>query len=110
MLTLDLKSICNSCNLYTSEVFSMGKATRSSVSRRSEHKGAIHGVRTSLRWWVVLLLIVDAVIIVIGTLLCGVGLLAAAPIVACITTAAYRQLFGTTDHTSLLGGESSTSL
>ena len=61
-------------------------------------------------WWVVLLLIVDAVIIVIGTLLCGVGLLAAAPIVACITTAAYRQLFGTTDHTSLLGGESSTSL
>lgn len=34
----------------------MGKATRSCVLRRSEHKGTIHGVRTSLRWWVVLLL------------------------------------------------------
>ena len=61
-------------------------------------------------WWVVLLLIVDAVIIVIGTLLCGVGLLVAAPVVACITTAAYRQLFGTTDHTGLLSHESSPSL
>ena len=35
----------------------MGKATRSCVLRRSEHKGTIHGVRTSLRWWVVLLLL-----------------------------------------------------
>ncbi|EAQ70551.1 putative conserved membrane protein [Synechococcus sp. RS9909] len=55
-------------------------------------------------WWVVLLLIVDAVIIVIGTLLCGVGLLVAAPVVACITTAAYRQLFGSEDQTGLLSG------
>ena len=61
-------------------------------------------------WWVVLLLIVDAVIIVIGTILCGVGLLVAAPVVACITTAAYRQLFGTTDHTGLLRSDASTML
>jgi uncharacterized membrane protein len=55
-------------------------------------------------WWVVLLLIVDAVILVIGTLLCGVGLLVAAPVVACITTAAYRQLFGCEDQTGLISG------
>ena len=55
-------------------------------------------------WWVVLLLIVDAVIIIIGALLCGVGLLVAAPVVACITTAAYRQLFGNEDQTGLLNG------
>jgi len=61
-------------------------------------------------WWVVLLLIVDALIIVIGTILCGVGLLVAAPVVACITTAAYRQLFGTTDHTGLLRSDASTML
>ena len=61
-------------------------------------------------WWVVLLLIVDTLIIVIGTLLCGVGLLVAAPVVACITTAAYRQLFGANDHTGLLGGSNSSSL
>ena len=61
-------------------------------------------------WWVVLLLIVDAVIIVIGTILCGVGLLVAAPVVACITTAAYRQLFGTTDHTGLIAVDDSATL
>jgi len=47
---------------------------------------------------------------VIGTILCGVGLLVAAPVVACITTAAYRQLFGTTDHTGLLRSDASTML
>jgi len=45
-------------------------------------------------WWLVLLLIVEFVILAIGTLLCGVGLLAAGPVVICISTAAYRQLFG----------------
>ena len=40
-------------------------------------------------WWVVLLLIVETIILVIGVLLCGVGLLVAAPVVACVTTAAY---------------------
>ena len=53
-------------------------------------------------WWVVLLLIVETIILVIGILLCGVGLLVAAPVVACITTAAYRQLFGSEDQTGLL--------
>ena len=53
-------------------------------------------------WWVVLLLIVETIILVIGVLLCGVGLLEAAPVVACITTAAYRQLFGSEDQTGLL--------
>jgi uncharacterized membrane protein len=53
-------------------------------------------------WWVVLLLIVETIILVIGVLLCGVGLLVAAPVVACITTAAYRQLFGSEDQTGLL--------
>ena len=53
-------------------------------------------------WWVVLLLIVETIILVIGVLLCGMGLLVAAPVVACITTAAYRQLFGSEDQTGLL--------
>ena len=53
-------------------------------------------------WWVVLLLIVETIILVIGVLLCGVGLLVAAPVVACVTTAAYRQLFGSEDQTGLL--------
>ena len=53
-------------------------------------------------WWVVLLLVVETIILVIGVLLCGVGLLVAAPVVACITTAAYRQLFGSEDQTGLL--------
>ena len=53
-------------------------------------------------WWVVLLLFVETIILVIGVLLCGVGLLVAAPVVACVTTAAYRQLFGSEDQTGLL--------
>ena len=56
-------------------------------------------------WWVVLLLIVDTIIISIGALLCGVGLLVAAPLVGCITTAAYRQLFGTTDVMGLVSSD-----
>ena len=53
-------------------------------------------------WWVVLLLIVEVLILVIGFLLCGIGLLAASPVVICISTAAYRQLFGTDDTTGFL--------
>lgn len=56
-------------------------------------------------WWVVLLLIVEGLILAIGTLLCGVGLLVAGPVVSCIATAAYRQLFGSEDQTGLLTGE-----
>jgi hypothetical protein len=53
-------------------------------------------------WWVVLLGLMQGAILLIGALLCGVGLLAATPIVLCIATAAYRQLFGREDRTGLL--------
>ena len=57
------------------------------------------------QWWQVLLLgIVQGLILVLGALLCGVGLLAAAPLALCIATAAYRQLFGREDRTGLLSG------
>ncbi|MEO1003148.1 MAG: hypothetical protein AAFX65_08570 [Cyanobacteria bacterium J06638_7] len=53
-------------------------------------------------WWsVVLLLIVESAIILVGLLLCGVGLVAAFPLALCISTAAYRQLFGSDDQTGL---------
>ncbi len=51
---------------------------------------------------VVLLGVVQFAILLVGALLCGVGLLAAAPLVLCVATAAYRQLFGSNDHTGLL--------
>lgn len=55
------------------------------------------------QWWmVVLLLIVQSAIVLAGALLCGVGLLAAAPVSLCVATAAYRQLFGPEDNTGLL--------
>lgn len=55
------------------------------------------------QWWMVLLLvIVQSAILLAGALLCGVGLLAAAPLSLCVTTAAYRQLFGSEDRTGLL--------
>jgi uncharacterized membrane protein len=53
-------------------------------------------------WWMLLLLIVEVVILGIGLLLNGVGLLVASPLVICISTAAYRQLFGTADQTGFL--------
>ena len=56
------------------------------------------------QWWVVVLLvIVQSAILLAGALLCGVGLLAAAPVSLCVATAAYRQLFGCEDSTGLLG-------
>ncbi|MFN6345870.1 MAG: hypothetical protein ACK4V5_15075 [Cyanobium sp.] len=56
------------------------------------------------QWWMVLLLvIVQSAIVLAGALLCGVGLLAAAPLSLCVATAAYRQLFGSEDRTGLLG-------
>ena len=54
-------------------------------------------------WGMVLLLaLVEILILMIGVLLCFVGLLAAAPVAVCISTAAYRQLFGSDDQTGLL--------
>ena len=41
-------------------------------------------------------------ILLIGALLFGVGLLAAFPLVLCVSTAAYRQLFDDTDNTGFL--------
>ncbi len=76
-----------------------------------EEKGPIESIQRGRSavdpswWWVVLLLMVDSIIISIGALLCGVGLLVAAPVVACITTAAYRQLFGTTDGLALISSD-----
>ena len=52
--------------------------------------------------WVLLLLITEMVILLIGALLFGVGLLAAFPLVLCVSTAAYRQLFDDTDNTAFL--------
>ncbi|KMM16845.1 hypothetical protein SYNGFB01_08350 [Synechococcus sp. GFB01] len=52
---------------------------------------------------VLLLLLLEAVLVMAGMLLCFVGLLVAAPVVACTSTAAYRQLFGREDRTGLLG-------
>ena len=55
------------------------------------------------QWGRVLLLgLLEALLLLVGVLLCFVGLLAAAPLVACVSTAAYRQLFGSEDHTGLL--------
>jgi uncharacterized membrane protein len=51
---------------------------------------------------VLLLILLDALLLFVGVLLCFVGLLAAAPLVACVSTAAYRQLFGSEDPAGLL--------
>jgi len=48
---------------------------------------------------VVQLMLVSLGLMVVGLLAAGVGLFVAWPVVVCMVTAAYRQLFGTTDHT-----------
>ncbi len=48
---------------------------------------------TALIGLVALLALFQLLILTVGTLLCFVGLLGAAPLAACISTAAYRQLF-----------------
>ena len=53
-------------------------------------------------FWMLLLLIVEVMILGIGLLLNGVGLLVASPLVICISTAAYRQLFGHNDQTGFI--------
>jgi hypothetical protein len=55
------------------------------------------------QWWqVLLLLLVQGAIVLIGALLCGLGLLVAAPLSLCVATAAYRQLFGSNDRAGLI--------
>ncbi|ABM79451.1 conserved hypothetical protein [Prochlorococcus marinus str. MIT 9303] len=54
-------------------------------------------------WWIVLwLLIVEAVIHAIAATFHYGGLFVMVPAMVCISTAAYRQLFGSTDNTGLL--------
>lgn len=65
-----------------------------------------HGRRVvDPQWWqVLLLLLVQGAIVLIGALLCGLGLLVAAPLSLCVATAAYRQLFGSNDRAGLISG------
>ena len=57
------------------------------------------------QWWQVLgLLVLQKIILLIGVLLMVLGLLAAVPLVFCITGAAYRQLFGSDDRADFLKG------
>ena len=48
---------------------------------------------------VVQLMLMSLGLMVVGLLAAGVGFFVAWPVVVCMVTAAYRQLFGTTDHT-----------
>jgi hypothetical protein len=50
------------------------------------------------------LLTLSFVLLVAGLCACGVGLLVAIPLVTCVSTAAYRQLFGSEDRTGLTRG------
>ncbi|MEB3260778.1 MAG: hypothetical protein VKP63_09155 [Cyanobacteriota bacterium] len=50
---------------------------------------------------VLALLGLNAVLALAGLCACGVGLLVAIPLVTCVSTAAYRQLFGPEDRTGL---------
>jgi uncharacterized membrane protein len=55
------------------------------------------------QWGSVLLLaLIEFGILLLGLLACFVGLLAAAPVILCTSTAAYRQVFGSEDLTGLL--------
>ncbi|MFN9644054.1 MAG: hypothetical protein ACK6BG_02765 [Cyanobacteriota bacterium] len=47
------------------------------------------------------LMSLTVVLLLVGLCACGVGLLVAIPLVTCVTTAAYRQLFGAEDRTGL---------
>jgi hypothetical protein len=64
------------------------------------------GPRVVDRAWsrVVVLLTLNAALLLAGLLACGVGLLVAIPVVTCISTAGYRQLFGPEDRTGLTRG------
>jgi uncharacterized membrane protein len=76
-----------------------------------EGPGPIHtlqrGQQVVTHQWgqVLLLAVVEVLLLVVGILALFVGFFAAWPVVAAISTAAYRQLFGTTLHTNLLTAE-----
>ena len=64
-------------------------------------QAGVNGVNPS--WWVVLWLgIVESVIHAVAALFSYGGLFVIFPVVICISTAAYRQLFGSQDHTGIL--------
>lgn len=64
-------------------------------------RAGVQGVNPS--WWMVLwLAIVESVIHAIAALFSYGGLFVVVPVMICISTAAYRQLFGSQDHTGLL--------
>ena len=64
-------------------------------------QAGVNGVNPS--WWVVLWLgIVESVINAVAALFSYGGLFVIVPVVICISTAAYRQLFGSQDHTGIL--------
>ena len=64
-------------------------------------QAGLAGVNPS--WWVVLwLAIVETVMHAIGLLFSYGGLFVLLPLMICVSTAAYRQLFGSQDHTGLL--------
>ncbi|NDG76125.1 MAG: hypothetical protein EBX49_12570 [Synechococcaceae bacterium WB8_1B_136] len=66
-------------------------------------QAGINGVNPS--WWVVLwLAIVESVLHGVAALFSYGGLFVLFPVMICISTAAYRQLFGSQDHTGLISG------
>jgi hypothetical protein len=65
-------------------------------------QAGVSGVNPS--WWVVLWLgIVESVLHGLAALFSYGGLFVLFPVIICISTAAYRQLFGSQDHTGLIG-------
>ncbi|MEB3322375.1 MAG: hypothetical protein VKI81_06090 [Synechococcaceae cyanobacterium] len=58
------------------------------------------------RWGqVLLLMLLEVLFLLAGLLACFVGVFVAAPVVSCISMAAYRQIFGAVDRTGLLAAE-----
>ncbi|MHA3960598.1 hypothetical protein [Synechococcus sp. LTW-G] len=64
-------------------------------------QAGIDGVNPS--WWtVVWFVIVESVVAGVAWLFNAGGLLVLAPVLICVSTAAYRQLFGSQDHTGIM--------
>ena len=64
-------------------------------------QSGIAGVNPS--WWTVLwFVIVESLVAGVAYLFNAGGLLVLAPVLVCISTAAYRQLFGSQDHTGIM--------
>ena len=64
-------------------------------------QAGIDGVNPS--WWTVLwFVIVESVVAGVAYLFNAGGLLVLAPVLICVSTAAYRQLFGSQDHTGIM--------